>query len=246
MLSIKNITYKPEGITTPILIDLSMSLKKGDFCFLVGHNGSGKSTLLKLLASGKKNPGGTITINGNPLHTIPHFSKQIRLLHQNPDDNLFGELTVLENYHLYAKGLGHHSLEHFLSILPLYHPQLLSRLNLPANYLSGGEKQALALCLILLTPPTLLLLDEHTSALDPNTAAHLMKLTAHIIQAQGLTCIAITHDLSHAYSFGNVLIALKEGRIYFQARETMKKALTYQQIMQYCYNRPPIAEAIYA
>lgn len=238
MLKIKNITYQPNGCNKAILKDISLQINKGDFCLLLGHNGSGKSTLLKLLAlelNQNAMTGDIILCGKSIIHQTSKPKYSIRLLHQNPDDNLFGDLTVLENYYLYQSALNGGLADDFCARLSLFHPQLPDRLHTRSSLLSGGEKQALALCLNLLTPPDLLLLDEHTSALDPHSAKRLMDFTKALISKNSLTCIATTHDLNIASVYGSRLIALANGQVRFEAENPDTMRLTPQEIIEQCY-----------
>jgi putative ABC transport system ATP-binding protein len=216
----------------PILQDINYQVDEHDFIILLGSNGSGKSSLLKLLHQHYQPTSGTIT------YTVNH---RIAVLTQNPSDSLFPTLTVYENYllakqqHLLA--ITHHMTERvFLTnYLIAYNPQLCHKLDLPVNYLSGGEKQALALALCLLQPPTLLLLDEHTSALDPNTSAQIMQLTQTMLTKHHITCILTTHDLAIALNYGNRLLVLREGKIDKSFAEPEKAKLNKQELMKTYY-----------
>ena len=122
-----------------------------------------------------------------------------------------------------------------LDQLERVNPNLIAKLHLPVNRLSGGEKQALALAFIFLNPPTLLLLDEHTSALDPKTSTHLMKLTNQFIKEQGMTCLMTTHDLDIALEYGNRLLILHDGKVANVVKKKKKRELTKQQLLHDYY-----------
>src|SRR4029078_8556421 len=189
------------------LNDVSFTLKKRDMMILLGRNGSGKSTLLKILTKQLSPTAGHIFLNNVPFHALPHtnFNRQIMMLNQQCDESLFPSLTVYENY-LVINNAQFTSSSHKKRLteqLEIVNPNLLHKLHLPVSRLSGGEKQALALALIFLNPPALLLLDEHTSALDPKTSQHLMALTNQFIEEYELTCLMTTHDLDIALSYGN-------------------------------------------
>jgi len=162
------------------------------------------------------------------------LAKTIITLTQNPLDSLFPKLTVKENCLLacYRAENSHTSFEdHFAQ----FNPKLVSHLNTLSGNLSGGEQQALVLALACLAKPKILLLDEHTSALDPHTAENLMRLTQEKIKAQGMTCIMSTHQLEHALKYGDRLIALQNGRILKTYNKTEKASLSLEQIKKECY-----------
>lgn len=174
------------------LKNFNYEVTQGDFIILLGSNGSGKSTLLKQL--------------------YKQFQRQCAVLTQNCFDSLFTTLTVYENFLLINKNK-EMTRQCFNDYLSEFNANLVHKLNSLVTELSGGEMQALALALSLLNPPTLLLLDEHTSALDPKTSAQIMQVTQKMIQKFKMTCIMTTHNLDIAMQYGNKILMLRDREI---------------------------------
>lgn len=213
LLHLENVSLKP------ILKQINYRIEKDDFVILLGSNGSGKSTLLKLLHRQHTLDDGQIHFMGSPLveHEAQDFSKNVSFLTQNCADSLFTSLTVYENFLLIkrdrATSACRNEQKQFQDYLLDFNPNLAKKLNAPITQLSGGEKQALTLALCLLHPPALLLLDEHTSALDPKTSEQIMQLTQTKIIEHNITCILTTHDLDIALRYGNRILMLHEGEV---------------------------------
>lgn len=203
-----------------IINNISFNLKKGDFLVLLGSNGCGKSSLLKLIYKQFSPTAGSIIFNGQNIlrYDGQSFYQKIKFLNQDCNDALFTQLTVLENFKLITKDykLSDKAIASYLSD---FNPNLKAKLNNQAGTLSGGEKQALALALFMFNPPDLLLLDEHTSALDPNSANKIMELTNNIITTKGITCIMTTHNLNLAKHYGNKIMVMKEGNVCTQTQD---------------------------
>ncbi|MDX1901638.1 MAG: ATP-binding cassette domain-containing protein [Gammaproteobacteria bacterium] len=214
LLTLQNISLNLPNASAPILSDIHYEVKQGDFILILGSNGSGKTSLLKLISRQYQPTRGTIYLRNENIHRISqtNFTKKISLLTQNSHDSLFTALTVYENYVLFAKK--NISRDAFEKHLLDFNSKLSERLDQRVDTLSGGEKQALALALTLLNPPDILLLDEHTSALDPLTSAHIMSLTAAMAKKYDITCLLTTHNMEMAKQYGNRILALKHGKIY--------------------------------
>lgn len=222
ILQLNHVSLKYPGQTKLALDDINYTVNAGDFVVLVGSNGSGKSSLLKLLHRDYVADTGEIYFED---HLISHystkvFSRKVAVLTQNCADSQFNSLTVYENYCLVKRSYGltmQSTLieqQSFSTYLQEYNPNLADKLNTPITELSGGERQALALAFCLLQPPSLLLLDEHTSALDPKTSAQIMQLTDKMIKAHHITCVLTTHDLDFALQYGNRMLMLQEGVVH--------------------------------
>ena len=244
-IEIRNISLHIPGVDREILSNIHYDVFPSDFIILLGSNGSGKSSLLKLLDKRYRASTGSITIGGNNINNIPanHLSSTIKTLTQNSHDSLFSSLTLLENYLLVKQ---HHEpalltlrekseRDFLVTYLEKFNPNLSAKLDQSVETLSGGEKQALALALIVLYPPKLLLLDEHTSALDPKTAEQLIQLTNEIIHKNHITCILATHDLKIAEQYGNRIVALKNGEMHLQIEANEKTNLSHQHLLEVCY-----------
>lgn len=245
LLKIENMTLAFHGLENPILSGINYQINKGDFIIILGSNGSGKSSLLKLLDKRYHPTSGKITLDDEPLEKISakEFSNRVITLTQNCHDSLFTSLTVLENY-LLVKTRHESKLfsistqkerEYFSGYLQEFNPKLSTKLDQVVEKLSGGEKQALALALSVLYPPEILLLDEHTSALDPKSGKQLMALTDRVISQHHITCALTTHDLDIAMNYGNRILALRHGEIYQAIDYDKKKKTTQQELLTVCY-----------
>ncbi len=231
ILSLKNIGLRHPHATQPALTNINYTVNQGDFVILLGSNGSGKSTLLKLIQ-------GQLTPGKGEIHCLPNQKRSIAILTQNCDDSVFPSLTIFENYLLVKRKAAFsrkQEKENLTSYLSEFNPNLATKLNMPVSRLSGGEKQALALALCLLDTPSLLLLDEHTSALDPKTSQQIMELTKNMIERHHITCILTTHDLDIALQYGNRILMLKEGRIHETWDAEQKALLTKSVLLQKYY-----------
>lgn len=232
ILNIKNINLQMANENKAILSDINYVVNPGDFIILVGSNGSGKSSLLKLLYKHYKPTAGEIQFLDKPIasYSPKEFNRHVSVLTQHFADSLFTSLTVYENYLLVKRKHhilhGKHEKKFLMEYLLQFNPNLSHKLDMTINVLSGGEKQALALALCLLYPPTLLLLDEHSSALDPKTSDQIMQLTQQKISEHHITCILATHDLDIALRYGNRILMLHEGRIEKIIEQDEKITLT--------------------
>lgn len=234
LLHLEKVSLQYPGAVKPVLNQIDYQIQAGDFVILLGSNGSGKSTLLKLLHRHHQPDSGKILFLGKPIaHYQPQeFSRKVAVLTQNCADSLFSSLTVYENYLLVQQQGGfslthHHKERQFLQeYLADYNPNLSKKLDSTIHELSGGEKQAFTLALCLLHPPSLLLLDEHTSALDPKTSEQIMQLTQKKMKEHNITCILTTHDLDIALRYGNRILMLHEGSIRKTFDTSEKRQLT--------------------
>ncbi|MBA3661466.1 MAG: ATP-binding cassette domain-containing protein [Gammaproteobacteria bacterium] len=220
----------------PAVSHLDLTIERGDFVILLGSNGSGKSTLLKLLNRTHTPPKNKIHFAGRCVtqYALNKYAKQVSLLTQNCSESLFNSLTLYENYLLHSQGnpLKPEALQHYLHD---FNPNLCKKLNCLTTALSGGEKQAFALAMCLSIPPQLLLLDEHTSALDPKTSQQIMMLTARKIKEHHITCILTTHDLDIALTYGNKIIVLAEGKMLTTFSYDEKQQLTKEKLLASCF-----------
>jgi putative ABC transport system ATP-binding protein len=223
-----------------VLKDVSLSLNERDFLVILGSNGSGKSTLLKCIGGILSDFKGSIKFCGNKIgqDTDP---LAIRKIHQNAADNLFMDMSVRENMLLYTARLSRKlpfplkDLEKLKRYLDTFNKKLFEKLDSNVRLLSGGEKQALILAMVLLVPPKLLLLDEHTSALDPKSAVRIMELTAEKVREYNVTCIMTTHSIEDALKYGNCLVALNNGQVSFNVDQKSKQGIKREDILRECY-----------
>lgn len=243
-LDIQHISLKIPGAEKLILSNIHYQVNKGDFIIILGSNGSGKSSLLKCLDRRYTPTAGKIVLQHKSLarYSTKELSKKVITLTQNCHDSLFTSLTVLENY-LLVKQREHPSLfslrqkqerAFFADYLREFNPNLPNKLDQVVEHLSGGEKQALALALSVLYPPDILLLDEHTSALDPKSAQQLMALTARVTKDHHITCMLTTHDLDIALHYGNRILALKQGEVH-TVIDDKAKIVNQQELLAVCY-----------
>lgn len=219
----------------PVLNNLNLTIHAEDFVILLGNNGSGKSTLLKLFKRYHTPPKNQIYFNDACITTYPQkkYAQQVCMLNQNSHEALFTNLTLYEHYLLKKpKDKSRPALQIYLQ---QFNSNLLHKLDTLAGELSGGEKQAFALAMCLLQPPKILLLDEHTSALDPKTSQQLMALTAAQISKHKITCVLITHDLDIALQYGNKLMVLANGCVQKNFAAAEKSILTKQKLLASCF-----------
>jgi putative ABC transport system ATP-binding protein len=220
----------------PILNQLNYQITHGDFVILLGGNGAGKSSMLKLLHRQYHPDSGRISLKDKCLtnYSSSEFSQHVAILAQNTTDSLFPSLTVYENYLLADKNKINNR-KYFREYVSAFNSNLSDKLDCVMTQLSGGEKQALALALCLLRSPSLLLLDEHTSALDPKTSEQIMQLTQNMIARYNITCVLTTHNLDIALNYGNKIVLLREGEIYKKFENEKKHALTREMLMSHYF-----------
>ncbi|MCD6045332.1 MAG: metN2 [Gammaproteobacteria bacterium] len=237
LLQFENITLKHPSLERPILQNIHYTVQKGDCVVVLGANGSGKSSLLKLLDGRYRTNAGKIILKNKNILALSARARAhcIHTLTQNAADNLFFNLTIFENYQLIQKRNKADKIDSLGDYLRSFNANLATKLDVLVARLSGGEQQALALALAVLYPPEILLLDEHTSALDPKTAEHLMALTARIIHERHITALLTTHNVSHALAYGDRILALKEGIVHNYIERDDKKNLTTEMLMAQCY-----------
>ncbi|EKE00715.1 MAG: hypothetical protein ACD_21C00285G0009 [uncultured bacterium] len=245
LLNLNNVGLRLTGLAQPILNNINYSIHAGDFIVLLGHNGSGKSSLLKILDRRYRATQGHVFLQGKDLKTYSHqqLAKKIITLTQNHQESLFASLTVLENCILVKQSHENNLLRisttkeraFFIDYLHEFNQDLTKKLDIPVINLSGGEQQALILALSILYPPKILLLDEHTSALDPRAAARLMEITSKVIRKHSITCILSTHDLDLALNYGDRILALANGEIAQCIESKQKNQLRTEDLLKICY-----------
>ncbi|MGO3733397.1 MAG: ABC transporter ATP-binding protein [Vagococcus sp.] len=230
------------GLT--IMNHLDLKINKGDFITILGGNGAGKSTLFNSISGTMPLTSGVIKQSGQTITTLSEEkrARHISRVFQDPKQGTAPRMTVAENLLLASlrgkkRGLKKRELkqhkEEFFKRCAQIGNGLENHLDTPAGNLSGGQRQALSLIMATIQKPELLLLDEHTAALDPKTAKQLMSLTNTIIEEQQLTCLMITHRMEDALVYGNRLIVLKNGQIEVDLNQEEKKALTLQEILTF-------------
>ena len=237
LLQFEHITLRHPSLERPILDNINYTVQKGDCVVVLGANGSGKSSLLKLLDGRYRANDGKIILKNKNILSLSSQKRAhcIHTLTQSAKDNLFLDLTISENYQLIQKRNKADAIDSLADYLQAFNVNLATKLDVLVARLSGGEQQALALALAVLYPPEILLLDEHTSALDPKTAEHLMALTARIIHERHITALLTTHNVSHALTYGDRILALKEGCVHDCIERNDKENLTAEMLMARCY-----------
>ena len=248
MLELLNISKTFKVDTNPqndriALSDLSLKLGEDDFVTIIGGNGSGKSTLFNVICGAVSQDEGKITIGGTDVTNMQEYkrAKYIGRVFQDPMIGTISSMTLFENLTLADKrgkkigfrwSLSNHKKEGFINQLKRLGLNLENRLNARIGVFSGGERQAITLLMATLNKPELLLLDEHTAALDPKTAKTIMTLTDEIVKELNVPTIMITHNMKDAIKYGNRLIMMSEGKIIFEARDKEKENLTVEELVK--------------
>jgi putative ABC transport system ATP-binding protein len=236
-------TFNPGTINEKrALTDLTLHLRPGDFCTVIGGNGAGKSTLLNMIAGVWPVDGGSIVLDGQDVTAIPEHKRaaQIGRVFQDPMMGTAPDMQLEENLALALRRgqkrgfkwhIRHEEREMYREKLASLGLGLEDRLTAKVGLLSGGQRQACTLLMATIKKPKLLLLDEHTAALDPSTAAKVLDLTEKIVGESALTTLMITHNLKDAIRCGNRLIMMNEGRIVLDIEGEAKKNLTKRELM---------------
>ena len=222
---------------------VSLTLNDGDFCTVIGGNGAGKSTMLNAVAGTFPVDSGTISIGGTDVTHLPEFkrAKFIGRVFQDPMMGTAPTMQIDENLALAARrgqsrglkwGITKAEKEHYQELLHGLDLGLEDRLTSKVGLLSGGQRQALTLLMASLQKPKLLLLDEHTAALDPKTAAKVLELSDRIVAENHLTTMMVTHNMKDAIAHGNRLIMMYDGRIVIDVSGEEKKKLTVPQLLE--------------
>lgn len=221
LFKIQDTSFYVPSSEKPILNKINYEIFADDFVIILGSNGSGKSTLLKLIDKRLQTTQGKLFLQEKDInnYTAKEYSQKVKTLSQNCNDSLYPSLTLFENYLLANKKVNFglrknkQARELLKNYLFQFNPKLSTKLDQIVDELSGGEKQTLALALTILNPPLLLLLDEHTSALDPKTAELNMQLTKDMVTKNKITCLLTTHNLNIAEQYGNRILAIGHGEI---------------------------------
>ena len=246
MLDVNNIykTFNPGTVNQKTALNgVSLHLAPGDFVTVIGGNGAGKSTLLNAVAGVWKVDSGTISIDGVDLTHMPEHkrARYIGRVFQDPMMGTAATMQIEENLALAARrgkartlrpGITKADREEYIERLKILDLGLEDRLTSKVGLLSGGQRQALTLLMASLRKPKLLLLDEHTAALDPKTAAKVLDATEKIVTRDHLTTLMITHNMKDAIQHGNRLIMMYNGHIVIDVSGEEKKKLTVPQLLE--------------
>ena len=245
MLEINNIikTFNPGTVNEKVALrGVSLHLKPGDFVTVIGGNGAGKSTLMNTVAGVCPVDSGSISIDGVDVTALPEHkrAKFIGRVFQDPMMGTAATMQIEENLALAARrgqsrtlvpGITKADRENYREQLKILDLGLENRLTAKVGLLSGGQRQALTLLMATLQQPKLLLLDEHTAALDPKTAAKVLSATQRIVEKDHLTTLMITHNMRDAINYGNRLIMMYEGHILVDVAGEEKKKLTVEHLL---------------
>ena len=223
--------------------DLSLTLAEGDFVTVIGSNGAGKSTLLNVIAGEFRPEKGSVWIDGTDVTRLPEFkvAKYVGRVFQDPLAGTTPRGTIEQNLAMaLARGkrrglrqaVTNAKREVFRTELERLELGLEHRLRTEVGLLSGGQRQALSLVMATFSNPRILLLDEHTAALDPSRAELIIRLTKDAVERYGLTTLMITHNMEQAIAMGNRLVMMHEGRIIYELAGEEKKKATVAQLLE--------------
>ena len=243
MLQIQNIskTFNPGTVNEKKAVaGLSLHLQEGDFVTIIGSNGAGKSTLFNAVCGDFYTDSGTILLGGKDITFQPSHvrSKDIGRLFQDPMRGSAPGMTIEDNLYLAAGSGGAFSRisradrERFREKLSLLGMGLEDRMKQPVGLLSGGQRQALTLMMATMVPPKLLLLDEHTAALDPGTAEKVLEITKNVVAEHNITTMMITHNMNDALTLGNRTLMMDSGRIVLDIGGEERRGLTVPDLLE--------------
>ena len=243
MLELKNVskTFNPGTVNEKkALSDINLRVNDGEFITIIGSNGAGKSTLFNAISGAFLPDTGSITLDNEDITLMPDF-KRARFsgrLFQDPKTGTAPSMTVEENLLLAAGGSSwlsisrkaeRHALKERVASLGL---GLEDRMKTPVGLLSGGQRQAVSLLMATINPPKLLLLDEHTAALDPAAAEKILDVTEKTVKENNLTCLMITHNMSSALQLGTRTVMMMDGQIIFDTSGEERASLTVDDLLQ--------------
>lgn len=240
MLVFNNIskTFNPNTFAENQLYkDLNFEVSDGEFVSIIGSNGSGKSTLFNILCGQVMPDEGVVKFDGVNLTKIKEYErfKEISRVYQDPVSGTSPSLTIMENLSLaynkgklmnFQRGVTWDKEAFFKEMLMELDLGLENKMDAKVGQLSGGQRQALSLLMALMNNPKVLLLDEHTAALDPKSSDKIIKLTQKMVEHRNITTMMVTHNLQHALDYGNRLVMFHGGKIIFDVKGADKKALT--------------------
>ena len=204
--------------------DLNVEIHDGEFVTIIGSNGSGKSTFFNVISGNIRQDAGSVSFNGKDVSRLPEHKRSqfIGRVFQDPQKGTSPSLTILQNMAMaYHKGKSFGLTK-----------GVESKLHVSVGSLSGGQRQALSLLMATLITPQLLLLDEHTAALDPKTSDLIIQLTKKIVEEKKMTTIMITHNLKHAITYGDRLLMFHKGEIIMDIPKEEKKQLTVEKLIE--------------
>ncbi len=246
MLEVKNVVkiFNAGTINEKVALDnLNLTLNDGDFVTVIGGNGAGKSTLMNIISGAMLPDVGTVSIDGFDITKMPEYkrAKYFGRVFQDPMLGTASNMQIEENLALALRrgkkrglgwGIKNSEREYFRELLSQVGLGLEDRMTQKVKLLSGGQRQALTLLMATLKNPNLLLLDEHTAALDPKTSSIVLSITKKIVEDNHLTTLMITHNMADAIAYGNRLIMLSNGRVIYDVKGEEKKNLTVKTLLE--------------
>lgn len=246
MLELKNIfkTFNPGTINEKkVFEDLNLTLNDGDFVTIIGGNGAGKSTMLNVISGAIIPDEGSVVIDGVDITTLPEYKRAeyIGRVFQDPRMGTAPDMWVEENMSVaQSRGkkrgiswaINKKDREHFRELLKMLDLGLEDRLTSKVGLLSGGQRQAITLLMATMQNPKLLLLDEHTAALDPQTAAKVLQITDELVKREKITTLMVTHNMKDAIRLGNRLIMMYNGKIIYDISGEEKQKLEVSDLLE--------------
>lgn len=222
--------------------DFTLKVEQDEFISIIGSNGSGKSTLLNIICGSIPIDSGKVLLRGRDISKIKDYKRSefIARVYQDPQKGSCPSFSILENMaladnkgkpYLFSKGVNRNKMDEYKTHLEQLHLGLENRIHDIVGNLSGGERQALAMITATLTPNDILILDEHTAALDPKTAERIMGLTGELIKKKQLTAIMVTHNLKFALEYGNRLLMFHKGQALMDYKGKDKNNVELSQIL---------------
>ncbi|MBM7555482.1 ABC transporter ATP-binding protein [Halanaerobacter jeridensis] len=246
MLKLKNAkkVFNPDTINEKVALkEIDLKMELGEFITVIGSNGAGKSTLLNAIAGNHQLTTGEIIIDGQNLTGVPDYDRAhlVSRVFQDPLQGTAASMTIAENLVLALRRSGKLNLstgvtdkrrEIFKDELSILNLGLEDRLDDKVGLLSGGQRQALTLVMATIQEPSILLLDEHTAALDPKTAEKIVNITKEIVSHHNLTTVMVTHDLDHALELGTRTIMMDNGRIVLDVEDEERRDMTIDDLLE--------------
>ena len=246
MLQLKHVSKTfNKGMPTEktALTDINLEVDEGDFVTIIGGNGAGKSTMLNMISGVYPIDSGKVILNGEDISRLPEYAraKYLGRVFQDPMMGTAADMTIAENLAMarrrgkrrgLAWGVTKEESAEYVELLKKLDLGLETRLDSKVGLLSGGQRQALTLLMATLTKPDVLLLDEHSAALDPKTARKVLDLTRELVEEDHLTTLMVTHNMNDALAMGNRLIMMSEGQIIYDVRGEEKSALEVSDLLE--------------
>lgn len=236
--------FNPNTINENRVFDkLSLDVDDGDFVSIIGSNGAGKSTLLNMISGTIQADSGSILLDGDEVINKPEYvrCKSIGRVFQDPSKGVAPNMTILENIALadnkgnrfgFGLGINKKRIDYYKEMLREVNLGLEDKLHNKVQLLSGGQRQALTLLMSVMSKPKLLLLDEHTAALDPKTSEKIMEITRKIVKESGITTLMVTHNLKHAIENGNRLFMMHRGEVLVDVKGKEKEKLDTNSLLE--------------